>query len=1031
MIRYFIFVCSLANFLAGPFLYARPSELLFHHLGNLNEDGINFVNDILFDSQDRVWLGGQTGFYRYDGEHYFAYRKTKDSNSIPDNFVHALCEDKQGNIWGGTEAGIFRFNPTTQQIKRYLTPYANADQGVNNICSDTNGKLWASTAFQLLCYSPQKDSFEVMVDLSSKNLLHTTNDIRKRGMLPSPDGKYLWLSTRRGLWAYNISEKKLLNSATQPENPFFTTVNTSALSAGTDGAFLYFDNTHKDIVKFDPVKMTIVKKISIGDKIPDAVGATLFEDREGHIWFCSWSNLVLMIDQKDNNRIYNLNGKLNEPLGLLSNYFWQARQDKDGSVWLATPEGVFVTNEPKNLFTIHRIHKKIKELQPNIFINVFAENRTDKTWWMTTSGNTGIFFLNPEGNNKQPKRAENLNMIIHYEPATGQYEILNPDVAPADKQGRKPAAIHSISFYKNNPVLISNNGAWLYLSSTKQWQPFETAIGLTIPFTIRMMAGDEEKGYYISDGEQLAYFNNIQKTIKTIIPDSGKNINPVYNLYPRQNHKPQLYGSFGLSGMLKLQHDTAYVIPLLKNSRIENIGYIDDIDVDSRGQVWVSFKNVGLFCYNPATGAIRNWDESDGLAINGIHNITIDQRDNIWTIHRRQFSVLLAGTNRFFNVAMPISNTILNWSNNLITLTNGHVVANNFNDVVEFFPDRLLQQPVSRLPEISSLYINEKPYNFQYGNPLRLSPNENSLQFRFGILTNKNYFPYDLEYMLEGAEKNWQKAGVNAEAFYNKLAPGHYTFKVRAVAKNGSWTSAEQTINIQIGKPLYLQAWFILIMLLLISGIILAIARYRLQKQKQILTLESKAASLEKEKAMIQYESLKQHLNPHFLFNSLTSLRSLIKTDSKTAAWFLDGLSKVYRYVLKSAEKELVLLKEETDFVKTFGEMQKVRFGKGLEIIVNIDDKAGDRYIAPVVLQNLVENAIKHNTTSTDEPLVVEIFTESDFITVRNNLQRYRVVETSNKQGLESLCKLYSFYTERPIIIEEDEQYFVVSIPLL
>jgi LytS/YehU family sensor histidine kinase len=135
--------------------------------------------------------------------------------------------------------------------------------------------------------------------------------------------------------------------------------------------------------------------------------------------------------------------------------------------------------------------------------------------------------------------------------------------------------------------------------------------------------------------------------------------------------------------------------------------------------------------------------------------------------------------------------------------------------------------------------------------------------------------------------------------------------------------------------------------------------------------------------------------------------------------------------VLKSADQELVLVQDEATFVKTFAELQKVRFGEGLQVIINLDAEAGQKNIAPVVLQNLLENAIKHNTTSTESPLVVEIFTEDNRLKMRNNLQRYRVVETSNKQGLKSLRNLYSYYTDQPILVEEDEQYFTISIPLL
>jgi hypothetical protein len=314
---------------------------------------------------------------------------------------------------------------------------------------------------------------------------------------------------------------------------------------------------------------------------------------------------------------------------------------------------------------------------------------------------------------------------------------------------------------------------------------------------------------------------------------------------------------------------------------------------------------------------------------------------------------------------------------------------------------------------------------------LRLDPDDNSFVIRFGLLTDRELFPYELLWKLDAFEKDWHQGNNRTEAVYNKLPPGEYTFRVKAVAKNQSWASPEETLRIIIAKPFYQTYWFRFLAAVLLAAALYAFYRYRLHQQKQILVLETKAEALEKEKAMIQYESLKQHLNPHFLFNSLTSLRSLIKTDSKTAAWFLDGLSRVYRYVLKSADQELVPLQDEAAFVQTFAEMQQVRFGKGLQVHIRINDESSKKYIAPVVLQNLLENAIKHNTTSPDSPLVIEIFDDGDSLVVRNNLQRYRVVETSNKQGLSSLKNLYSFYSDKPIEILEDDQYFSVRIPLL
>ena len=179
------------------------------------------------------------------------------------------------------------------------------------------------------------------------------------------------------------------------------------------------------------------------------------------------------------------------------------------------------------------------------------------------------------------------------------------------------------------------------------------------------------------------------------------------------------------------------------------------------------------------------------------------------------------------------------------------------------------------------------------------------------------------------------------------------------------------------------------------------------------------------------YENLKQHLNPHFLFNSLTSLSSLIMLDQKVAGDFLDKMSKVYRYILKNRENETVPLSEELKFVDLYNQLQITRFENGLKVNVHIDEEYYNRKIAPVTLQNLVENAIKHNIANADSPLVIELFIEDEYLVVRNNLQRKSFVETSNKQGLSNMLSLYHYLSSRPMEIKEDGKYFTVKIPLL
>lgn len=188
---------------------------------------------------------------------------------------------------------------------------------------------------------------------------------------------------------------------------------------------------------------------------------------------------------------------------------------------------------------------------------------------------------------------------------------------------------------------------------------------------------------------------------------------------------------------------------------------------------------------------------------------------------------------------------------------------------------------------------------------------------------------------------------------------------------------------------------------------------------------------LEKEKSKVQFDNLKNQLNPHFLFNALTSLNSLIFEDQALASRFLQQLSKVYRYVLQHKDKTLVNLQTELDFIDHYVSLLNTRFKSALNISFRIDESAKQLSVVPVTLQILIENALKHNIIDNEKPLALTIMSEDHYLVVRNNIQLKRKVEESNKQGLDNLRSLYQYLTDRPVVIEDDGLFFSVRIPLL
>lgn len=189
------------------------------------------------------------------------------------------------------------------------------------------------------------------------------------------------------------------------------------------------------------------------------------------------------------------------------------------------------------------------------------------------------------------------------------------------------------------------------------------------------------------------------------------------------------------------------------------------------------------------------------------------------------------------------------------------------------------------------------------------------------------------------------------------------------------------------------------------------------------------AQRYEKESITAKYESLKGQINPHFLFNTLNVLTNLVYEDQDKAVKFIKQLSQVYRHVLETRDQELIKVGEELSFLDSYLYLQQIRFGDKLKLNVNL--KNVNSLIPPLVLQMLVENAIKHNVISNDDPLTISIYESEGFIVIENNLQRKMVLpDESPGIGLENIRKRYSILSSKQVEVIVNDK-FIVKLPLL
>ena len=228
-------------------------------------------------------------------------------------------------------------------------------------------------------------------------------------------------------------------------------------------------------------------------------------------------------------------------------------------------------------------------------------------------------------------------------------------------------------------------------------------------------------------------------------------------------------------------------------------------------------------------------------------------------------------------------------------------------------------------------------------------------------------------------------------------------------------------------RHLFLMTFFIYLIVQLILLLISRLVNLSFEHQQSLLEKEQA-----KQKALQhQLQALRTQINPHFLFNALNSLNSLIRQNSENASTFVDKLSWLLRSTLQRGDKDFISLEDELEYLEAYIFLQKERFGDKFNVDARIPEEWKKELIPSFSLQLLVENAIKHNVVSKNNPLLVEIYPEQEFLIVKNKLQERRGEVESTEIGLSNLSTRFQLLKRKTIQIQKDDQFFIVKLPVI
>lgn len=195
---------------------------------------------------------------------------------------------------------------------------------------------------------------------------------------------------------------------------------------------------------------------------------------------------------------------------------------------------------------------------------------------------------------------------------------------------------------------------------------------------------------------------------------------------------------------------------------------------------------------------------------------------------------------------------------------------------------------------------------------------------------------------------------------------------------------------------------------------------------------ELETEKLQKESVRSQLEALRNHLDPHFLFNNLNILSTLIDKNKALSKEYLEKFAEVYRIILQNEVSELITLKKELDFIKSYLYLIKIRFQDDINIDLDVPDHLKMKMIPPLSIQMLIENCIKHNAITETSPLMISIRTEKDkFLVIKNNLKPKKNHNAKKSSGLKNISNRYSYFTDEKLTVDKSATHFTVKIPLL
>jgi signal transduction histidine kinase/ligand-binding sensor domain-containing protein len=835
----------------------QKKELMFKQINTNLGLSNNKVRCIIQDSDGYLWFGTEEGLNKYDGYDITIFkRKLSDTTSLPDNYIQKLFVDSHKQLWIGTDNGLCLYNKEIESFTTYVPNRTkvniNTVNRVTGIHENAKNKIYITTEIGML-YMLGDEKLLLQKDFQQYGSI--------RDFIIDKAGNF-WIGSSKGLIYYDILKDRVTPISSYYENGIKKEF-TRTVSIFEDGDTVWF-GTNSDQLAYIPKKSMSAKVLKFIDT-PISFFSKVLRDESGLLYVAAKEGLFIL--NKQNHLVNRYDYQQNNPNGISSSTVHDVYIDKQGNLWLATAQGINVAMHGKSFKNYNFYSQQIKLDVKNVQAITFDSKGN---LWLG-SYDKGLNIINIASGRRK------LFMPNHKNPySVGEGSVMN--------------------IFED-----SKKNMWIgtYLGYLQRFDPTSEEFisysfnhlsnGLREVKDIRSMVEDKAGNlWFISHGFGLFKFNPQSNKYKFFVRDSNLLYqsladNFAFQLVIENDSILWIATASGLTrfNIISESFESFYNDPADSSSISNNL--VNTVFCDSGGNIWIG-TSFGLNLFNPGNNTFYHLYEKNGLPSNQIKSIVEEAPGIIWMgtgygLSRMVYKMdydngILTTKFRNFNRSDNLQDVFF-YPNSAVRSKTNEIFFGTENGVVAFLPGDITNN--TQPPDVFITEFQLFNKKVQVGDPdsliyrsivkqqkIRLKYQQNFFTFKYVAINFVSPENNQYAYKMEGFDKDWNYVGNKREATYTNLAPGKYTFKVKASNNDGIWNDTGTSVDIIVLPPWWKKWWFQIIIYMAVISLLfllyyLWVSFYR--KQRKILQILVRQRTLQLEEVALKLEEKQEEIN--------------------------------------------------------------------------------------------------------------------------------------------------------------------------